>query len=114
MLITLDDAKTYLRVDSSYDTSLILNLISTSEKEVMDVARLSADEWLNICEARDNSVTIRGEEHPSSEITMIRDLLRGAVYFALGYLYEHRESADHHELVMTLRHYLSSIREGVV
>ena len=31
----------------------------------------------------------------------------------LNELYEHREDADHHELVMTLRNLLSSVREGV-
>jgi hypothetical protein len=33
--------------------------------------------------------------------------------FTLGYLYEHREEADHHALVITLRNLLSSVREGV-
>lgn len=114
MIISLVEAKTYLRVDSSNDESLILNLIPTAEKIVVDVARLSADEWQSICEANESSVTIRGEEKSQAETYMIQNLLRGAVYFALGYLYEHREEGDHHELVLTLRNFLSSIREGVI
>lgn len=43
----------------------------------------------------------------------LRSLIRTAVLYSLGYLYEHWEEADHHDLVMTLRNLLSSIREGV-
>jgi hypothetical protein len=31
--------------------------------------------------------------------------------YAVAYLYEHREEADHHELMLTLRAMLSGIRE---
>ena len=34
--------------------------------------------------------------------------------YALGYLFEHREEADHHALALTLRSLLFGIREGVV
>ena len=40
--------------------------------------------------------------------------MRVAILYALGYLYEHREEADHHSLTLTLRSLLFSIREGVV
>ena len=39
---------------------------------------------------------------------------RIAIMYTLGYLYEHREKADMHELALTLRSLLFSIREGVV
>jgi hypothetical protein len=32
----------------------------------------------------------------------------------VGYLYEHREEGDHHDLTLTLRSLLFAIREGVV
>lgn len=32
---------------------------------------------------------------------------------ALGYLYEHRDEADHHQLMLTLRSILFAVREGV-
>jgi hypothetical protein len=47
-----------------------------------------------------------------AETAQLKALLTSAV-FTLGYLYEHREEADHHDLVMTLRNLLSSVREGV-
>lgn len=34
-------------------------------------------------------------------------------WYALGYLYEHREEADHHALTLTLRSVLFAVREGV-
>ena len=36
---------------------------------------------------------------------------KAAVLFTLAYLYEHREEADHHALVLTLRNLLMGIRE---
>ena len=50
----------------------------------------------------------------TAETTHIRELLRIAILYTVGYLYEHREEADHHDLTLTLRAILSSIREGVV
>ena len=49
-----------------------------------------------------------------SELAGIRETMRVAVLYALGYLYEHREEADHHALALTLRSLLFGIREGVV
>lgn len=85
----MDEAKAYLRVDTADEDSLIQSLLASSEKLAMDVARLSEEEV---------------PEH--------QELMKTAVLFTLGYLYEHREEADHHELVMTLRNLLFSIREG--
>ena len=49
---------------------------------------------------------------PEEELPEHAELMKTAVLFTLGYLYEHREEANHHELVMTLRNLLFSIREG--
>ena len=35
------------------------------------------------------------------------------LYYALGYLYEHRDEAGHHQLMLTLRSLLFAVREGV-
>jgi hypothetical protein len=40
--------------------------------------------------------------------------MRVAILYALGYLFEHREEADHHGLTLTLRSLLFGLREGVV
>ena len=36
---------------------------------------------------------------------------RIAILYAIGYLYEHREEADHHQLTMTLRSLLFGMRK---
>lgn len=66
----------------------------------MDVARLSPCEWKNIAEYASNmrkTVTIRQEERCKCEILQMKETLRVGVLYALGYLYEHREEADHAE-----------------
>ena len=90
MELTLEDAKIYLHVASSDADTLMSSLIASSIKLCRDVARIKDDG-----DAKDES------------------LLKMAVLYALGYLYEHREEADHHELTMNLRSLLFSIREGV-
>ena len=40
--------------------------------------------------------------------------MKVAILYALGYLFEHREDADHHDLTLTLRSLLFGIREGVI
>ena len=44
-MVTLDEAKNYLRVDSSYEDALISSLLDSSKSLCMDVARLSASDW---------------------------------------------------------------------
>ena len=114
MLITLEEAKTYLRVDSILEEPLILSLLPAAEKTVMDVARLDAQQWETVCDPQTENFVLRGSLLSHAEIMMIRDLLRTAVFFTLGYLYEHREEADHPGLTLTLRSILFAIREGVV
>ena len=115
-MLTLEEAKAYLRVDSDYEDSLITSLLASSEALCRDVARLSASEWCEVLSyTSDNrkNLIIRGEEKSKGEILQMKELLRVGVFYALGYLYEHREEADHHDLVMTLRNLLFAVREGV-
>ena len=114
--VTLSEAKAYLRVDSSYEDSLITSLLSSACMICMDVARLSTAEWKGIADYTANmrkNLTIHTEEFSKAEILQMKEILRIAILYALGYLYEHREEADHHDLVLTLRNLLFSIREGV-
>ena len=103
-LITLEDAKNYLRVDSHDDDALIGSLLLSAGQLCADVARVTDDEWAQV----------NGDpnEEDSAEMVSLRASLRVAVYFTLAYLYEHREEADHHALTLTLRNLLFSIREG--
>lgn len=117
-LITLADAKAYLRVDTADDDALIAGLLESAGRLAADVARLSDDEWAEIDGT--GSEDGEGEEadgeslFSAPELTAARNLMRVAIYYALAYLYEHREEADHHKLSLTLRAILSSLREGVV
>ena len=116
-MVTLEDARLYLRVDSYYDDENILNLLASAEALCSNIARLSAEEWNAICDYSADStggLTIRSEDKSHAEILQIKDLLRVAVLFTLGYLYEHREEANHHDLSLTLRNLLASVREGVL
>lgn len=115
-MVTLDEAKSYLRVDSTYEDTLISSILLSAESLCMGVARLSAAEWTELSAYTSENrklLTIRGEEKSKEELLRMKELLRIGVQYALGYLYEHREEADHHALVMTLRDLLSAIREGV-
>ena len=104
-LITLEEAKQYLRVDSADEDELMKFLSNTAQALVFEVARLNEDEvaFLQGTASDGENITLTEED---------RAMLKMAAYFTLGYLYEHREEADHHSLVITLRNLLFSIREG--
>lgn len=89
-MITLDEAKNYLRVDFDDDDSLIQGLIDSSEQLVKDAGRLTEEEF-------------------NANVTTARI----AVLYSVGYLYEHREDADLHELTLMLRAILFGIRKEV-
>ena len=88
MLVTLSEMKQYLRVDTASEDTLITNIIKTAESICRDVARLDEESF---------------EEQ--SAVTRL------AVLSAAAYLYEHREEADHHQLVITLRSLLFGVRK---
>ena len=117
-IVTLDTAKAYLRVDTSDEDALIGILLKSAEKMAMDVARLSQDDWETIQKVTTdddgNVLTIHTRKLKPAEIIQMRELLRIAILYAAGYLYEHREEADHHDLMLTLRNLLFAIREGVL
>lgn len=117
-IVTLDTAKAYLRVDSADEDAIIGILLKSAEQMAMDVARLSQDDWETIQKVTTdddgNVLTIHTRKLKSAEIIQMREQLRVAILYAVGYLYEHREEADHHGLVLTLRNLLFAIREGVL
>ena len=117
-IVTLDTVKAYLRVDSADEDALIGILLKSAEQMAMDVARLSQDDWETIQKVTTdddgNVLTIHTRKMKTGDIIQMRELLRVAILYAVGYLYEHREEADHHGLVLTLRNLLFAIREGVL
>lgn len=106
-LITLDEAKKYLRVDSKDEDALVGILLSSAEQLCVDVARLSQEQWTAINEDAET------ELYTEPELEQVRSVMRVAVLYALGYLYEHREEANYHALTLTLRSVLFAVREGV-
>ena len=102
-LISLEEAKSYLRVDTEDEDAMIAILLSSAGQLCADVARLTDEQWAAV----DN-----GSE--DADLVPVRETMRVAILYALGYLFEHREEADHHGLQLTLRSLLFGIREGVV
>ena len=88
MLVTLEEAKEYLRVDGDYDDGLIDGLIATAQSLCLTILRQEEQD-------------LDGDEPQ----------LRTAIFYAVAYLYEHREEADHKSLVLTLRALLSGLRQ---
>ena len=102
-LISLEEAKGYLRVDTADEDAMIGILITSAGRLCADVARLTNEQWA--------AVDSNAED---ASLTPIRETMRVAILYAVGYLFEHREEADHHDLTLTLRSLLFGIREGVV
>ncbi len=102
-LISLEEAKGYLRVDTGDEDAMIGILLSSAGRLCADVARLTDEQWDAV-----NSDT------EDASLSPLRETMKVAVLYTLGYLFEHREDADHHDLVLTLRSILFAIREGVV
>lgn len=98
-LISLEEAKSYLRVDTADEDAMIGILLSSAERLCADVARLTDEQM----------AAIEREESGAE-----RETMKVAVLYTLGYLFEHREEADHHALTLTLRSLLFALREGVV
>ena len=102
-LISLVDAKEYLRVDTEDEDATIGVLLSSAGRLCADVARLTEEQWEAV-----NSDT------EDASLTPVRETMKVAILYTVGYLFEHREKADYTELTLTLRSLLFAIREGVV
>ena len=108
-LISFDAAKEYLRVDTEDEDATIGTLLSSACRLCADVARLSAAQWTAVDSEMEST-----DIYTKEELTAVRETMKVAILYALGYFFEHREEADHHELTFTLRSILFAIREGVV
>ena len=89
MTITLEEMKNDLRVDFEDDDRLIEGLIRSGQKMCMDILRTDDPAAL---------------ENPDA---------RAAVLYAAAYQYEHREEADYHALMLSLRAMLFGDRREV-
>ena len=88
MVVTLREIKNYLRVDFEDDDTLLSGMLEQAQQLCMDVARMKDEDTF--------------EEEPCARI---------AVMYAVAYLYEHREDADHHALTLSLRSLLFGCRQ---
>lgn len=88
MIVSVDEMKQYLRVDFDDDDILLEQLIEAGESLCMDIARIDDKE--------------KFADEKNAKI---------AVMYAVAYQYEHREDADHHALVLSLRSLLFGIRK---
>lgn len=88
MVVTVEEMKNYLRVDFEDDNELLSGIIAQAQKICMDVTRMTDEAEF--------------EKKPEVKI---------AVMYATAYLYEHREEADHHVLVLDLRGLLFGVRQ---
>ena len=85
MIVSLNEAKKYLRVDYPDEDSLIKKFIRTGETLTEDTLR---------------------KKLTATPLNKI------AVLYVVAYLFEHREDADMNELTNSLRYILSTEREA--
>lgn len=90
-MITLMEVKNYLRVDHSEDDNLLLSLMDTAKRLVMDVGRMNEQEF-----------------------AVYEETTGQAMLYTISYLYENRNTADYHKLTLTLRSLLFAQREEVI
>lgn len=74
MVVTLEEAKLYLRIDGDEEDGLITNFISTAEELCEDVLR-----------------------YPLSEFDEIPGVVRQALLYCVANMYEKREGSHHYQ-----------------
>ncbi|WP_143320979.1 head-tail connector protein [Clostridium sp. HBUAS56010] len=90
MVVTLEEIKEYVRIDSIGEDDFLLSLCATSESLCSDILHRTFDEM---------------EEVP--------DPVKTAVLYGISYLYENREQADFRELTLMLKCLLFGQRDEV-
>ena len=85
MLVTVDEAKLYLRLDGTEEDAFIQTLLETAESLCQDIVRTDFDE--------------------------MPEIVKVGIRYAVTYLYENREKADFDELTRMLKFLLYSVRK---
>ena len=88
MLVSLAEAKEYLRIDTDAEDTTVESLLNAAESLCVDVSRLDEETFV-----------------------AAGDIAKTAVLYTLAYFYEHRDKADHKALTVTLRALLMGIRK---
>ena len=87
LVVTLAEAKLYLRVDGDEEDTLITNFISAAEELCEGILRI-----------------------PISELTEIPEAVKQSILFAVGNLYQQREDADMKALLEVMTRLLFACR----
>ena len=90
MIVPLAEVKQYLRIDNDEEDTLLESFSQTAQQLCVALLRVK-----NLAEV---------EECATVRIAML---------YAVSYLYEHREEADHRGLALTLRALLFGVRREV-
>lgn len=90
MLVPLEEVKQYLRIDGNDEDLFLSSFAETAEQLCMALLRVK-----DLSEVENSAV------------------VRVAILYAVSYLYEHREEADHRGLALTLRALLFGVRREV-
>lgn len=88
-MIQLKDVKNYLRIDTDEDDELIISLISSAKNLCLSISRIDESDF-------------------EKEI----ENLKLPMYYAIAYMYEHREEANYNELILSLRSLLFTVRRS--
>lgn len=88
MIVTLEEAKLYLKVDSEEENTLITNLISAAEELCEGILR-----------------------YPVSEFLVIPEAAKQSILYAVANLYEHRENVDMKAVIDVMTRLLFAYRK---
>ena len=88
LIVTLEEAKLYLKVDGDEDDTLISDCINAAEELCEDILRFPVSEFLEIPET-----------------------VKQAVFYAIGNLYEQRETLDMKAMIDLLKRLLFAYRK---
>lgn len=90
-MLTLEEAKEYLRIDIADEDKTVENLLKSAINLCMDVARIDSE----------------------TDFAQAGEISKAAVLYTLGYLYSHRgdDEIDLHALTLKLRSILFGIRQ---
>ena len=88
MLVTLDEAKLYMKVDGDTDDSLITSCINSAEELCEDILRF-----------------------PLAEFAEIPETVKQAALYAIGNLYEQRETVDMQSMIDLMKRLLFAYRK---
>ena len=90
MLVPLAAVKQYLRIDGDEEDDLLMHFTETAEQICTALLRVK-----KLSKVEDQAI------------------VRVAILYAVSYLYEHREEADHRGFTLTLRSLLFGVRKEV-